>query len=118
MRRSQKVQFSSCQTQPVHFYANCLHFILSFIFIQHTLYTTIWSQVDSHYTRRLNEKRDIYVVRSSQFIFCLSHSMTLFLKHSRLDNKAIFYFLFVFSIKYTFKSDNKCILFQSKEESF
>ena len=38
--------FTDVRHSTLHFYANCLHFIFSFFFIQNTLYTTIWSQVD------------------------------------------------------------------------
>lgn len=38
--------FTAVRHSTVHFYANCLHFIFAFFFIQNTLYTAIWTQVD------------------------------------------------------------------------
>ena len=46
VRRSSSVQFYSCQTQHSPFLCKLFTFYIPIFFIQNTLYTAIWSQVD------------------------------------------------------------------------
>ena len=92
--RSSSVQFYSCQTQHSPFLCKLFTFyILIFFYSKHFIHC------DMVPSRLSWAWRDIYVVRSSQFIFCLSHNMTLFLEHSRLVNKKYFSYW-----KYEYKS--------------
>ena len=92
--RTSSVQFYSCQTQHSPFLCKLFTFyILIFFYSKHFIhYDMVLSRLSWAW-------RDIYVVRSSQFIFCLSHNMTLFLEHSRLVNKKYFSYW-----KYKYKS--------------
>ena len=100
MRRSSSVQFYRCQTQHTPFLCKLFTFyILIFFYSKHFIHC------DMVPSRLSWAWRDIYVVRSSQFIFCLSHNMTLFLEHSRLVNIAFVSFFRIYKQKMFEKND-------------
>ena len=110
MRRTSSVQFYRCQTQHTPFLCKLFTFyILIFFYSKHFIHCDMVS------SRLSWAWRDIYVVRSSQFIFCLSHNMTLFLEHSRLVNIAFVSFFLEFTSKKCLK---RMIEWNKRERSF